>query len=349
LNLEIEVSKFTPTYQKAQDVFAKQKFASPEWDKFLTQTCPVASLFGAVGFDAGKAALPQVFRKKLTDSAKHTNKVAIFILGGGPGQVIYEAAQNKSSVGTWIERAAALKMVQHVYHAQKKGGQNVWVYSPPKSHAKPIFDELKGTDGAIKSKLDADEEIFSVKDRELMCDALALSRKIAMDAQIKVNSKTAEAKKVVKRWFLNPACTDVELNDAFTKLSAGMKKITAACSSTTMVFTDYLDWRKKRDDYYGGAFRGGEGGGFPVIYLEGAFTRLKGNSGKLWLCAETILHELSHHEVQTEDHRYDSSGLKPTDGNLPYAKTIENADSWGYFMLDLAGYLSASDLAKTWK
>lgn len=343
------MSKFTPVYTKARDVLTKQKFATPDWDKFLTQTCPIASLFGLSGFDSGHADLPDKLRKKFLDDSKHTNAVAVFFLGSGLGEVIYNATQNKTSAGTWIERAAALKMVKHTYHAHKQGGQDVWVYSPPKGHTKQIFDELAGSDDTIKAKLEYESEIFTAKEQELMCDALGVARKIAMDAQVKVDAKNDEAKKMVKRWFLDADCTDTELNDALSKLSAGIKKIAAACGSSTLVFTDYLDWRKQRNDYFGGAFRGGEGGGFPVIYLEGAFTRLKGNSGKLWLCAETILHELSHHEVSTQDHRYDSSGLKPDKSTLPYSKTIDNADSWGYFMLDLAGYLTTTDFNNTWK
>jgi hypothetical protein len=257
--------------------------------------------------------------------------------------------QNKNSIGTWIERAAALKMAMHVYHAHKKGGQDVWVYSPPKNHSLPIFDELSGDEKTIKAKLGKETEIFSDQDRDLMCNALGVACKIAMDAQVKVDAKGEETKAIVKRWFLDPECGDMEMADALAKLSAGIKKISSACGSSTLVFTDYLDWRKQRDQYFGAAFRGGEGGGFPVIYLEGAFTRLKGNSGKLWLCAETILHELSHHEVSTQDHRYDSSGLKPSKNIFPFAKTIDNADSWGYFMLDLAGYLSKTDFNTTWK
>ena len=79
--------------------------------------------------------------------------------------------------------------------------------------------------------------------------------KIAMDAQVKVDAKSDDAKTIIKRWFLDENCTDTEMNDALGKLSAGIKKISAACSSSTLVFTDYLDWRKQRNDYFGGAFR----------------------------------------------------------------------------------------------
>lgn len=52
-----------------------------------------------------------------------------------------------------------------------------------------------------------------------------------------------------------------------------------------------------------------------------------------------MIHELSHHEIRTEDHRYRHNGLKPNKASFPYAKTITNADSWAVFAVDLAGYL----------
>jgi hypothetical protein len=341
-------SLFTPTYTKAQDVLRNQKFAEPDWHKFLTETCGVDKLMSPAGYDSGYADGLDRLRKKIREEAKHTNAIAVFVLGGGPGEVILKAAQNKLSPGSWADRAAALKMLRHTYRARKTGGQDVWVYSPPKGHRKDVFAEIQGTEKSVKSKLEQETEIFSADELELMCDALQLARKISMDVVVKVGAKDAATKAMVKRWFLDDDCTATEEADAFSKLADGFKLIAAACNSTTLVFTDYLDWRKQRDDYFGGAIRGGEGGGFPVIYLEGAFTRLKGNSGKLWLCAETIIHELSHHEVSTEDHRYDSSGLKPSK-TLSYSKTIANADSWGYFAIDLAGYLSTTDLNATWR
>ncbi len=341
------MSDFTSLYAKTRDVLTKQKFATPDWDKFLTQTCPVASLFSPTGFDAAKQTLPDKLREKLLSESKHTNVVAVFLLGGGPGETIYKAAQNKASPGTWKERAAALKVVKHVYHAHKQGGQDVWVYSPPKSHTLPMFEEVSGSDDTAKAALSQEKEIFSPAERGLMCEALGVARKIAMDAMVKIGAGEASTLKMVERWFLDESCGDVQLNDALSKLATGIRKIAAACNSPTLVFTDLLDWRAERNNIYGGAQPGGEGGGFPVIYLEGAFTRLTGNSGKLWLCAETILHELSHHELSTDDHRYDSDGLKPDRYAFPYAKTIDNADSWGYFMLDLAGYLSNSDRLNT--
>jgi hypothetical protein len=187
-----------------------------------------------------------------------------------------------------------------------------------------------------------------------MSSALAIALKISESAKRKLAESTGKAsksstQKIIRRWFLDEDSDSADLAATAQALLAGFKKIAIACNSTTLVFADYPDWRAQRDKYFGAAFRGGEGGGFPVVYLEGAFTRLTGNSGKMWLCAETIIHELSHHELSTQDHRYDHHGLKPSKGAFTAAKALENADSWGYFALDLAGYLSRSDRTKVLK
>jgi hypothetical protein len=339
---------FTSVYTKARDVAIGQRFAEPDWQKFMAETCSVKVLFGAKGFDTTKADAPDKVRNKVADKAKtikldHTQYIK------KTGKVIFEAAQNTSSTGAWTERAALMEFLRHLYRAHKTGAQDVWVYSPARYLAKHVFDEFTGPDDVVKKKLGRDAEIFSAKERQLMCNALSIAKKIAADACVKLGAKKDATKEVVRRWFLDEDSTDAALEESINKLTAGFKTISASCGSTTLVFTDYIDWRKERKKYFDGAIRGGEGGGFPVIYLEGAFTRLVGNSGKLWLCAETIIHELSHHDVSTQDHQYDHEGLKPKKASFPYAKAIDNADSWGYFAIDLAGYLSSSDRTKTLK
>jgi hypothetical protein len=292
------------------------------------------------GFDTAYAKSPELIRgkiKKMTVPKVTTS-----------GDIIYSAAINDKSAGTVEDRAATIKMLKHVHRIHQRGGQNVWVYSPPKMDTKWVFDELQGNAATVKARLNREDEIFNHTQMKWMSSALKISRKIAEDTKSKLEGGVlakvkASTKGIVKKWFLDEDCTDAQLQEALGKLLAGFKKIAAKCNSNTLIFTDYPDWKSMRDKYFGAAFRAGEGGGFPVIYLEGAFTRLTGNSGKIWLCAETIIHEMSHHEVSTQDHRYDSSGLKPSKSTFPYAKAIDNADSWGYFAIDLAGYLSKAD------
>ena len=70
------------------------------------------------------------------------------------------------------------------------------------------------------------------------------------------------------------------------------------------------------------------------------------------MCALTIIHELTHMVLNTEDFQYDDSGLKPGKERRSSEKpgqmfnhinSLKNADSWAYFAADLAGALSKGD------
>ena len=68
-----------------------------------------------------------------------------------------------------------------------------------------------------------------------------------------------------------------------------------------------------------------------VIYIQGATIECATGT-KMWKAALTIIHELSHREMGTDDHRYDDNGkLAPRAGLLSADKAIDNADNWGYF------------------
>jgi hypothetical protein len=332
------MNKFTDVYTKARDVVVNEQFEAG-WQKFLTE-CNVKALLSATGFEAGNAPGLEKLRTKIKAEGAAPKNV---------GKVILAASQSGQPGGSLQSRAATLKMLHHTYLVQRSGGQDVWVYSPAKKDTGWIFDEIVGSPEVIEPKLSADEEIFSDEERSWMGSSLKIALKVCEDTKSKLAGANDDTKAMVKRWFCDEDSTDATVTDAISKLSDGFKKIAVSCGSATLVFTDYADWRAQRAKYYGGAIRGGEGGGFPVIYIEGAFTRLTGNTGKQWLCVETIVHEFSHHDVKTRDHRYDSSGLKPSKATFPYAKAIDNADSWGYFALDLAGYLSDADRTKTLK
>lgn len=76
----------------------------------------------------------------------------------------------------------------------------------------------------------------------------------------------------------------------------------------------------------------------------GPTTRL-GNIPKLWLYALTVVHELSHKLVKTEDIRYDYDGLKPGNG-FKTEDALNNADSWAYFAGDLVGAIPKNAIKK---
>lgn len=336
------MKRFTEAYQKARTILRTQKYREPDWQKFLSTKSGVKGLMGATGPEVRHADAPDKVRRKIHDESNHW--LISWLIGGKPGDVIYQAAEGTPKRGR-TERAAALKFVRHFYRAQKRGAQDVWIYSPPGSYKGWVFDELKGSASDVRRKLDKDDELFSKTDMKNMCAALGLALKISERTKNLLSKKDEKTKKLVKRWFLDEDCGETEMKDALKKLGDGFVKIAASCNSNKLVFTDYPDWRHRRNDYMGGAIPGGEGGGFPVIYIEGAFTKKAENSAMLWTCARTIIHEFSHHDIRTEDHRYRHStpGLRPSKSGFPFAKAITNADSWACFAIDLAGYLSASD------
>lgn len=337
------MKKFSEAYAKAREVLANQEFEA-DWERYLSRKCQIEKLFGVKGMSKSAAKAPELVRRRAREKRGVGN--------GTLGDVLYAAAHGGSPKSTIGDRAAALKMVHHTYRIVEKGGQDVWVYSPPKADAGWVFDEMLGDAHTMKARLSREEEIFSEQEMRWMSGSLNVARKVCGDVRAKIGGifgASGRARDRVRHWFLDETCGELELRAAMTKLTTGFKRIAVACESSTLVFADYPDWRSAREDYFGAAFRGGEGGGFPVVYLEGAFTRLTGNSGKLWLCAETIIHELSHHEIRTQDHRYDEAGLKPDSARFPFAKAIDNADSWGYFALDLAGYLSKADHDRVWR
>lgn len=63
------------------------------------------------------------------------------------------------------------------------------------------------------------------------------------------------------------------------------------------------------------------------------------------MCVQTIIHEASHIALKTKDLRYDKNGLRPCSA-FPGDRALQNADSWGYFAIDVNGYLSNSDLIR---
>jgi hypothetical protein len=176
-----------------------------------------------------------------------------------------------------------------------------------------------------------------------MCDALKIALACSQKTEKLLADGGAETVNAVKRWFADGDTTEQQTKADVATLLKGFKKITNTCNSNKLIFPDDPNDRKsltKYDKLYGSVWPGGEGS-FPVIYLAGAFKKA-GNSGKLWLCAQTIIHEASHLDVSTKDHRYDTSGLKPRK-EFPHSQAIENADSWGYFCIDICGCLSKSD------
>ena len=180
-----------------------------------------------------------------------------------------------------------------------------------------------------------------------MATAVQTARTVATAVQVKLGAASDVTKSVVRRYFGNASSTDKELIETMVTLASGYKKIAAACNGGNIVISD------EPGDRTGGGWKDWAfiytAESMSVIYLQGAWLKKAGeispsNQSPLYRCTRTIIHELSHKEVSTEDIVYGPKGLKPEGSTaLTPEYALHNADSWAYFAVDVLGYLTGTD------
>ncbi len=331
------MDNFSEAFDKARTVIKDQKFEEA-WQKFLKDEAKVSELLEESGPNHARADALEKIRNRLSSMSR--GAVGAFFLGGGVADTIVKASKNGTKDGKDAERAATLKMLRHLYLSTQRGAQDVWSYAGPKAFAKWVYDEIAGDEKAYKAKLGKDTEVYSKGERKMMCEALALALEWSLFAVAKLGFGDATTKAVVKRWFGDENTTDAQITTAIATLKEGFQKIANVANSNKLIFSDDpIDRSKGGWKDWAFVYKAEK---LNVVYLQGAFLKA-GNSGKLWMCALTIIHELSHKVVGTKDNRYDYDGLKPSSTGLPHDKAMENADSWAYFAVDLKGKVSESD------
>ncbi|EIC30775.1 hypothetical protein Metal_3097 [Methylomicrobium album BG8] len=336
---------FTEVYTKIIDIL-KTKSLDSSWSDIEAE---LKALCVDTGPNAAKSEALSKARKKIESAAGIFD---LFNPGSAHAGEILKAA--KSSTTGFQNRAATLKTFKHVYFVAKKGNQSIWVVDHPKTYTQWAFDQFDGKQlKNVETMLAEEEETFGASRRKMMSDALQLARKWSMDIVIKLGTADASTLAVVKRWFHTDSATEQEVKATAAVLLDGYKKIEAVCNSTTVIFSDRPHKRADKDwnDTTFASVRADDT--LPVIYIFQAFLdagkrTFFGNIPKLWLCALTVVHELSHKKVHTDDIRYDYDGLKPGSGISP-ANAIKNADSWAYFGADLVGVLSEATVKNVLK
>jgi Lysine-specific metallo-endopeptidase len=314
-------------FNKAKAVLVTQSF-DDELQKFLTATA--TSQTGIV-----------LFRNMITAARKKS--------GMSLEEVIVSEAKKGEPFSKWNSRAAFLKLLMHFSRHSKRGAQDVWIYSPPKEYTKWIFEEISGTENRVQRKLQKCEEVYSEAEKDVMVDALQLALACSQKAEYLLVAASEETQKIVRRWFGTEQSSTEDIKKVTEKLAHGFKRVTNVCNANNLIFADDPGDRKSMAEYedlYASIWRGGEGN-IKVMYIAGNFKRA-GNSGQLWLCALTIIHEATHLELDTKDMRVDRQGLKPGSAFSP-SDALRNADSWGYFCIDLCGYLSQADMKNVFR
>lgn len=329
---------FTDVYKKSIELL-KVPALHADWRAVETG---LKSLLQDDGPAVGEAKSLDELRKKLDAAATKAGGVR----GKAKAKEIVRACD--TSKNGYQDRAALLKQLKHFYLVAKKGNQSIWVVDQPKSLGKWNYDLFSGKSAEeLTPLLASGNEVFGAGNRKMMSDALQQARKWSADTEVKLSSKSAETMACIRRWFHVAGAADDALEATRVRLLNGFKKITAACNSGQVIFSDRPHLRASGD--YDNTFASvNAGDAMPVIYIYQLFLdtgrrSLSGKVPKMWLCALTIIHELSHKLENTDDIRYDYEGLLPS-ASFPAGDAIRNADSWAYFCGDLLGHVPQSAL-----
>lgn len=328
---------FTEVYDKSVEVLAAP-FVSGEWKGIAAD---LKALLESSGPNAQKAGVLDNFRKQLAETGKTSASSATAVAA----EIVKASVPARMG---FQDRAAMIKTVRHFYAVQHKGAQSVWVLDPPKGYSAWPYDLFAGKSEAdLKTALADDAEVFGAANRTMMSDASQLARKWAADAQVKLASPNAATLQKVRSWFHLNSSPALDVAKTAAILAEGCKQIHAACNSTQLIFSDrpHLRASGKWDNAYASV---NQGDVMQVIYIFQVFLDVskrpvQGSIPRLWLCALTIIHELSHKLLKTEDFRYDDDGLRPGTSFTPQ-QALKNADSWGYFVADLLGAVPGATL-----
>ena len=326
------MERFSQAYKTCRKVFDGGKFAD-DWQKFLTKEANIGALLGSHGPNPRHASGLDKLRARILATPD-----------GKRGAALTAAATNAKGGGSITDRVASLKMLWHLYLESERGGQQVWIYSPPVDYTTWVFDEITGGATTYEPKVDKLTEIYTEDQRKVISTALAQALRAANGAVSKLGSPAPATLAMLRTWFADEDTTDAQLKVAARKLLAGFKKIANVCNSNHLIFSD------EPIDRSGGGWKDyafvDPTETLNVVYAQGAFLRAAGSTGRVWLCVETIVHELSHRVAKTDDFAYDNTGLLPSKTGITFSHAIRNADSWGYFCVDLAGMLADADRTK---
>lgn len=265
-----------------------------------------------------------------TSQNKEANGI-LQIAGGNPGQ---------------DRKAAALKALRHLYLMKRFGGHSLWVMSLPDVFCKWPSDQIAGKTGdALNAILkDSSGRFTSKQMRDLthasQCAGAWANKASAICAKTSgVGAETRD--RLIERWFADETTKEDEFDGIAAKLKEGYKKISVAALSKKLVLTDNpID--RGTDDENCNAYVWGDA--LYVIYIENEFFSGGGDPlTGLTNWSRILVHELSHSQLDTDDHAYRWAGLKPKSTSFTAAQALDNADSWAFFAADANGKLTQSD------
>ncbi len=316
------------------------------WDEVVREA---RKLVAPQGFDVDNYKACTALRKAVDSAARKDTKPAASMLSAA-GVIALPSSGNKSIPLSVTSRVAVLELVRHLWLLKKSGSHKLWVLSLPESYRDWPATDLAGKDyDGISSRLNDASTHFSLDDRKHLAQASQEGLSWLHKAQVVVaDPKHKKHMPLLRRWFADANSTNEDMVAAAATLASGLKKIVTTIKSGDLLVTDMpLDrGNEARANVNAFVFSDEK---IDVIYVEPAFFSNAGMFKDLKNWTRIVVHELSHREAKTKDHRYrhHSAGLKPDAGTATFtaAKALDNADSWALFCMDCAGRMVDADYA----
>ena len=355
--------KFRSEYDAAREALASAEAFEPDWQPVVAQ---LGRLMGLDGFDVGRVDALDELRRRAThgggvERVDEADGLLRAVGQGADGGLVGDGARR---------RAAALKLLRHVYLETRSGSRGVWIVALPQEFTdwpSSQFADVAANVAGARQLLAGGGEHFDVRERRWLGAAtqqglgwcqratmvLADARRLRASALV----ERERARALVWRWFVQAEVGEAVVDKVVATLARGFKDIVAALNRGRFVITDWVPLRTAstgleaeflRTEAF--AFRS-RGEGMDVVYVEGAFfddvagNVLRGQAN--W--TRILVHELSHlvcgtHDVNDGQSRYAWAGIGPHAG-YPSGAAIRNADNWAFFAADCAGALTAGQRA----
>lgn len=279
-------------------------------------------------------------RSSLLDELRKTLAKAAAKGSGEARSLLSFAGEKLSGTGTnptmdvdLAERAGALKVLRHTYLLKRGGARRVWCVGIPPSYTQWPTQALQGA----VAKLSDTTDRFSAEGRKHLSNAsLTALRWVHEAMMVSANMKSGKSLELVARWFADASSSDQDVVDTGALLNAGLKRIAAKLMSGRLIDTDHVIERGT------GQFDGVEafvwGDKLDVVYIENEFFGNRNTLSGPHNWARIVIHELTHRELNTDDHAYEHEGMAPR--KIGQAKARTNADSWAWFCVDCGGALT---------
>jgi hypothetical protein len=348
---------FSDEFDQAKIALQSGTF-NQDWNSLINE---LKRVFAADGPSANGASSLDTLRKRVKQGEKQgllgfrkkLNSEADGILTATGDFDYKKPTETLSITNQTRNKAAALKLLRHLYLLRRRGGHKVWICSLPASFSHWPSKNLENAQPiTLQAKLNDVTQRFSDSDKNHLANAsqeankwvhkalILLANAISSSASAKARD---QARAVVKRWFDDGSVTNEQMDALLVELQAGFKKIAAKLGSGHLVLTDHPEYRGKNlenSEAFVWPLAGRER--LEVVYIEAAFFSNNNLLKDLKNWTRILVHELTHLDLGTEDKAYAWEGIKPGPG-FSFATAKANAESWAFFCADAAHALTDAD------